>query len=191
LLDFSTREYVHVKGWLTNERANKLFEQYFSSFPWKQNEISLFGKKRPIPRLECYFGDEGLSYSYSGQKLQALSWNKELKMLKTKIEAFSGAKYNSCLCNLYRDGNDSNGWHSDDEKELGERPIIASLSLGFTRKFQIREKLKGSKIDNLHLAHGDLLIMGPKMQIKMKHCVPKEKRIESPRINLTFRLVKS
>ena len=109
MLEFGEKQFVLKEKWIAEGESNELFELLLKDLAWRQNEINMFGKKVSIPRLECYFGDEGLSYSYSGQKLEALPWTSELFKLKTKIEEFSSVKFNSCLCNLYRNGEDSNG----------------------------------------------------------------------------------
>ena len=163
-----------------------MFEKILNLTPWNKNHITLFGKKYAIPRLESWHGD--YSYTYSGIKHEAKIWTPELAFVKKRIEQSVNIQFNSVLANLYRDGSDSNGWHSDNEKELGENPIIASLSLGANRKFKMRNNQNGEKID-LYLANGSLLIMAGSTQAYWKHTVPKTGKKVSPRINLTYRFV--
>ena len=136
--------------------------------------------------MESWHGDG--NYTYSGIKHEAKGWTPELAFVKKRIEKFVDIKFNSVLANLYRDGSDSNGWHSDNEKELGENPIIASLSLGASRKFKLRNNRNRENID-LILENGSLLIMAGSTQAYWKHTVPKTRQYVSPRINLTYRVV--
>ena len=136
--------------------------------------------------MESWHGD--CSYTYSGIKHEAKIWTPELAFVKKRIEKFVNVQFNSVLANLYRDGSDSNGWHSDNEKELGENPIIASLSLGANRKFKMRNNQNGENLD-LYLSNGSLLIMAGSTQAYWKHTIPKTRENVSPRINLTYRVV--
>ena len=136
--------------------------------------------------MESWHGD--CRYTYSGIKHEAKIWTPELAFVKKRIENFVNVQFNSVLANLYRDGSDSNGWHSDNEKELGENPIIASLSLGANRKFKMRNNQNGENLD-LYLSNGSLLIMAGSTQAYWKHTIPKTRENVSPRINLTYRVV--
>ena len=166
--------------------AEELFDCYRKEFNWQNGEIMLFGKKHQIPRMQVYFGDEGKYYRYSGKTLPIEKWHPSLYKLKENIEEKLSIKFNACLANLYRNGMDSNGWHADNEKELGENPIVASLSLGETRKFQLKHITTNERL-NFQLTNGSLLVMGGELQHYWKHQVPKQKLIRNERINLTFR----
>ena len=143
----------------------------------------MFGKQVTIPRLQAWYGDKHCSYSYSGLQLAPLVWTPQLIQLKTTVETVCQHTFNSVLLNLYRNGQDSNGWHSDDEPELGEHPIIASLSLGETRRFKLRHKFdKTIKGIDIELTSGSLLVMSGHSQSHWQHCVPKTARPVEPRI---------
>ena len=179
-------EIYYKHCFLNKDEADGLFVKILGATPWDKKHITLFGKKHLIPRMESWHGDG--NYKYSGIKHEAKGWTPELAFVKKRIEKFVDIKFNSVLANLYRDGSDSNGWHSDNEKELGENPIIASLSLGASRKFKLRNNRNGESID-LILENGSLLIMAGSTQTYWKHTVPKTRQNVSPRINLTYRVV--
>lgn len=156
---------------------------------WQQKSIRLFGKELLQPRLTAWYGDPGISYTYSGLKSIAQGWLPILSDIKERVEAKTRLKFNSSLINLYRNENDSMGWHRDNEKELGNGPVIASLSFGANRKFQIRDhKTKKQKI-NLDLSTGSLLIMAGEMQHHWEHRIAKSKEACGPRVNITFRRI--
>ena len=171
---------------LSHDEADLLFENLHTSLPWAQGKVTIFGKTHATPRLESLHVVEGKSYHYSGNTLTSHPFTTELETLKKKIEFVSGESFNCVLANLYRDGKDSNGWHADNEKELGRNPIIASVSLGAERRFDLKHNTKGD-LKQLVLPHGSLLIMGGSMQHHWKHCIAKSKKVLDSRINLTFR----
>lgn len=148
----------------------------------------MFGRRVAVPRLHCWVGDPGARYSWSGLTLDPLPWPSALTDVRQRVEELSAHRFNATLVNQYRDGNDSVGWHSDDEKELGPAPVIASISLGVTRKFQLQHK-RSRQIFNLPLQHGSLLLMAGPTQQHWRHRIPKEKNIPGARVNLTFRNV--
>jgi len=163
--------------------ADKLYNYLLdNSIPWKQ-ETFVWGK---FPRLTAYYADEGVKYQYSGVTHEAIGWPPFLSAVKERIQEVIGEKFNSLLLNFYRDGSDSISWHSDDEKELGTNPTVASLSLGGERVFQIRHKTTKEK-QSMILNHGSLIVMGGTMQHYWQHCVPKTTKPVAARINLTFR----
>ena len=171
--------------------ADALFSQLREEIPWEQHRITLFGRTQPVPRLSCWIGDPDTDYVYSKTRFEPRAWTPALTELRWRLESALGTPFNSVLANLYRSGADGMGWHADDEKELGERPTIASISLGGARRFLLREKGCGSgakKREHL-LEHGSLLIMRGDSQARFQHCVPKTARAVHPRINLTFRQV--
>ncbi len=175
-------------GFLSEQQSNKLYACVLNESNWQQEEICLFGKKHKIPRLEAFYTDTGKSYGYSGKRLENQPLLACLKDIQQLITEQTGYTFNSILANLYRHGMDSNGWHADDEKELGKNPLIASLSLGATRKFQFKHKLTDEKL-NFDLANGDLMIMGGELQHHWKHQLPKMPKLTEGRINLTFRTI--
>jgi alkylated DNA repair dioxygenase AlkB len=169
--------------------ANKIFKSLVQDIPWQQDDIRVFGKVYPQPRLTALYGNEGKPYSYSNITMLPHPWNPLLQKLKKQVEAAADTIFTTVLLNQYRDGKDSNGWHADNEKELGINPIIASLSFGATRNFQMKHNhLKDQKL-NLLLEHGSLLLMKGSTQHFWKHQIPKTAKPVEPRINLTFRVI--
>ena len=168
--------------------ADRLFASLVTDLAWQEEEIMIVGKKVKVPRLMCWYGAEDAIYQYSGVIHAPLPWTDVLLDIKQRIEKHSGETFNSVLANLYRDGGDSMGWHADKEKELGKNPEIASLSLGDERIFKLRHNKTGATLD-IHLQHGDLLMMGGSLQHHWRHCIPKIRREKSERINLTFRKI--
>ena len=171
-------------------RANELFEKLKSDVPWQQDHITVFGKTHLQPRLTALFGNEGKPYSYSNIVMNPHAWNPLLMFIKNEIEEIVGANFTTVLLNYYRDGKDSNGWHADNERELGRNPIIASVSFGAERSFHLQHNtLKEQKL-KINLEHGSLLIMEGTTQHFWKHQIPKTTQPIGPRINLTFRIIK-
>ncbi|MCC9136581.1 alpha-ketoglutarate-dependent dioxygenase AlkB family protein [Pontibacter silvestris] len=171
------------------EESNTYLQELLQTINWKQESIKLFGKLQPMPRLTAWYGDKG--YTYSGLHNTPQPWLPVLQRLKEQVEEASEQAYNSVLLNLYRSGNDSMGWHADDEAELGQDPNIASVSLGGERKFGFRHKSnKAQKNIYITLQHGSLLLMQGPTQHAWQHNLPKTQRAVMPRINLTFRNIK-
>ena len=162
------------------------FESCLHDLNWETGFIKIFGKTRQIPRLQAWYADDGINYTYSGKKLHRHNWNNTLIEIKEKIESITSFKFNSVLANLYRDGNDSMGLHSDNEKELGKNPVIASLSLGESRDIYFKHKNKKSHLV-IPQINGQLIVMYGKTQEYWKHEIKKTKKFKKPRINLTFR----
>ena len=172
------------------EKAQEYFQLLLHDIHWKQEEIVVYGRKYLEPRLTAWYADEGTQYAYSSKVLQAEKWTSELLELKNKIEEIlPGNTFNSVLLNLYRDGNDKMGWHSDNEKELGTNPCIASLSFGATRYFDLKHKKDKTKRYRIELNSGMLIVMSGSIQEYWLHQVPQQKTIKEQRINLTFRRV--
>jgi alkylated DNA repair dioxygenase AlkB len=171
---------------LSSEEANQYFGLLMQNILWERDEVIIFGKHITTKRKVAWYGDSQYLYSYSNTTKQALAWTKELSELKQIVEEYAGTKFNSCLLNLYHDGNEGMGWHSDDEKPLGKNNTIASLSFGAERKFSFKHK-QTKQIVSLVLEHGSLLIMKDSTQSNWLHSLPKSKNITEPRINLTFR----
>ncbi len=164
--------------------ADALFERLRRDVPWRQEA----GRGRPFPRLTAWFADPGLSYSYSGVTHHAQPWTPDLADVRRRVEAASGAAFNSLLLNLYRGGRDSIGFHADDEPELGPNPVVASVSLGAVRRFVLKHRRTRETIE-LPLAPGSLLVMGGTCQHHWLHGVPKTAAPVGERINLTFRKI--
>ncbi len=166
--------------------ADKAFASLMKEVDWRQETATLFGRKIALPRLTAWYGSE--SYAYSGIRHQPSPMTPAVNTLKALGEELSGQRMNSVLINLYRDGRDSMGWHSDDEACLGPEPVIASLSLGATRRFHFKHRKTGERV-RLDLAHGSCLIMRGPCQRHWRHQIPKTAKHVEPRINLTFRHV--
>lgn len=155
---------------------------------WRQDRIRLFGKEHRIPRLQAFLSDPGIHYTYSRLRLAGAPWLPALQPLKQRLEALCEQPFNALLLNLYRDGQDCMGWHADDEPELGQNPVIASVSLGAPRRFRLRHN-RSRDTHALTLEHGSLLLMAGPTQHHWQHCLPRTRVCRSPRINLTFRLI--
>lgn len=178
----------YFPNFFSTEESKIILVELYQELCWRQDQISMFGKNIDIPRLQAWYGEDNLLYTYSKLTLTAKPWTENLLALKGRIEEFCGHSFNAVLANCYRDQNDSVGWHSDDEKELGEKPVIASLSFGSTRTFHLKHKVSGKKF-KLPLHSGDLLIMAGATQNHWQHAILKS-RVQSPmRINLTYRKI--
>ncbi|HEY7560184.1 MAG TPA: alpha-ketoglutarate-dependent dioxygenase AlkB [Candidatus Binatia bacterium] len=172
------------------QTAEALMNQLIDEVPWRAESIVVWGKTFPQPRLTAWYGDNGASYTYSGIHLDPLPWTNTLMDIKNRVERIAGTDFNSVLLNYYRNNRDSMGLHSDDEPELGRRPIIASLSLGEERTFILKHKSRRDLNSfRLKLASGSLLLMKGETQHCWKHGIEKEKRPCGPRVNLTFRRI--
>ena len=185
-------EVTYFPNLFPSAQATMHFKQLAENIDWVQNKITMYGKENPVPRLEAWYGDEGMHYSYSGIQMEPKPWTETLLELKSTVEPIAGTIFNSVLINYYRDGNDRVGWHSDDEKELGEAPIIGSVSLGAERRFKLRHKqyaLNRQKAE-LILENGSLLMMKGDTQRFWKHEIPRTAVPVAGRINLTFRVIR-
>ncbi len=186
---------VHLfDGWLPADEADVLFARLLREIDWQVHRIRMFGRLVDSPRLSCWIGDPQAAYVYSGTRFAPQPWPQALVPLRERLapllQAVAGAPPpNSVLANLYRDGKDSMGWHSDDEPELGPRPAIASISLGAPRRFLLRHRGRPELRWDAALTHGSLLLMAGETQRHYRHAVPKTARVVGPRINLTFRTI--
>ena len=169
-----------------DQKKNLWFKSCLNDLNWEKGFIKIFGKTHQIPRLQSWYADNGIEYTYSGKKLKRHNWNETLIEIKGEIEKITSFKFNSVLANLYRDENDSMGLHSDNEKELGINPVIASLSLGESRDLYFKHK-KIKKSLNIPQKNGQLIVMHGETQKYWKHEIKKTKKLKKPRINLTFR----
>lgn len=189
-LNLPNADIVYFPDFYSIEDSNKIFESLKIEIPWQQDNITVFGKKYQQPRLTSLFGNEAKPYSYSNITMQPNQWTADLLAIKNNIELACKTEFSTVLLNLYRDGKDSNGWHSDDEKELGKNPIIASLSFGAERFFYLKNKYDPSLKHKLLLQNGSLLLMRGETQHFWKHQIAKTAKPIEPRINLTFRILK-
>jgi len=179
-------------GWVVAD-ADALLEGLRGEVPWKQDQITLFGRTHPLPRLTCWVGDPGCAYTYSGLANDLEPWSALLQQLRERVEQTVGCRFNSLLLNRYRDGRDKLHWHADDEAELDAASPIASLSFGAARSFRLKPKIPGVPSGDplaYELAHGDLLVMDPPTQEHWLHQVPPRLRVKQERINLTFRVIR-
>jgi len=181
-------EYIYMPNFFEKTESNRYFQVLKNNVIWEQKSMSMYGKQVLSPRLMAWYGANNKTYSFSGITLSPHSWTKEQLEIKNKIEPIAKTCFNSVLLNLYRNGNDSVSWHTDAEKELGINPIIASVSFGATRKFQLRHLHTKEKIE-LKLTHGSLLIMRGELQHFWQHQIPKTSQKVTERINLTFRTI--
>lgn len=169
-------------------QADSLFAQLQADIPWSQDVLRIAGREVNIPRLQCLLGDGATPYSYSGLALNPVAFPAVLDEMRDRLNQLCGQEFNAALANLYRDGHDSVDWHSDDEASLGENPMIASVSLGETRRFELRHRTdKSLTVQKIALTHGSVLLMAGSTQRYWEHRVPKDAKTVLPRINLTFR----
>lgn len=173
---------------LSSDEADLVFEQLLEETPWKRDEVVIFGKKLVTQRCVAWYGDRAFHYQYAGVTKEAQSWTPGLLALKTKVEEHAQVSYNSCLLNLYHSGQEGMSWHRDNEAELLRRGAIASLSLGAERKFSFKHRRSKERIDQF-LEKGSLLVMRGETQEHWLHSMPKTKKVDSARINLTFRTI--
>ncbi|MBD2210522.1 alpha-ketoglutarate-dependent dioxygenase AlkB [Nostoc linckia FACHB-104] len=189
-LSMQNAEVLYYKNLFDENESNQLFLELYETTSWNQESTILFGKQVKLPRLTAWYGDQGKSYCYSKITMQPFVWTPVLINIKSKIESLSKIKFNSVLLNLYRDGKDSVSWHSDDEPELGENPVIASVSFGATRRFMFRHKIQKELKYEIFLTNGSLLMMKGSTQHFWQHQIPKANKFTKSRINLTFREIK-
>ncbi len=166
--------------------SSLIFTTLLSEADWQHDVVKIFGKVHITSRKVAWYGDEDFSYSYSNSTKVALPWTKTLFEVKQRVEQHCATKFNSCLLNLYHNGNEGMGWHSDDERVLGINPQIASVSFGAPRKFLFKHKKSDEGISMI-LENGSVLLMKDETQHFWKHTLPKSRRVHHPRINLTFR----
>lgn len=180
---------VLVRDWLEPGPADVLADGLSRVLPWQVHRVRLFGREVDSPRLSCWMGDPGAVYRYSGVRHEPHPWAEALLPIRDRLVRETGVAFNSALANLYRDGRDCMGWHSDDEPELGVQPVIASLSLGATRRFVLKHRRDPGRKLAFDLAHGSLLVMRGDTQGDYRHALPRTSKPVGPRINLTFRRI--
>ena len=188
-LNLANSNIRYFPGFFTTEESDYFLRRFKTGVLWQQDNITVFGKVHPQPRLTALYANNDRPYSYSKLVMEPHPFSEELLKIKQRIQTVSEVDFSSCLLNLYRDGHDSNGWHADDEKELGTNPVIASVSFGQERYFQLRHKYDKSLKHKILLAHGSLLLMAGETQHFWQHQIPKTSRAIGERINLTFRVI--
>ena len=186
--------FEYLPAFLPEAQADRWLAQLWRELEWSQQEITLFGRRVMQPRLIAWYGDPKAVYAYSGLTLNPLPWHPVLRELRDRLEHLTGGRFNSVLANGYRDGRDSMGWHSDDEKELGPEPLIASVSLGAARRFLLRPRVRPAgtpaRSTGYTLEHGSLLLMKGESQRRFQHALPRTRKPIGLRINLTYRMVR-
>ena len=190
LLDLPDAEISYYPHFFEAAEADALFIELLETTIWQQDSITVFGKTHPQPRLTALYGNTDKAYTYSNLTMEPHPWNPLLQKIKNQIASVCDTNFTSVLLNLYRDGKDSNGWHADNEKELGTNPVIASISLGAERAFHLQHNCDKNRKHKMTLQHGSLLIMKGATQHNWKHQISKTAKPINPRINLTFRWIK-
>jgi alkylated DNA repair dioxygenase AlkB len=180
-------ELTYVPGFYDGATSAALFSTLITETPWRQDTLRFGGKEVAVPRLQAWYGEK--RYGYSGLRLTPLPWTPTLTAIRQRVVEYCGIDFNSVLINYYRNGHDSVAWHSDDERELGANPHIASLSFGATRRFEMKHRTQKSMKARILLDSGSLLVMGSGMQRHWVHQLPKDPQVDAARLNLTFRLI--
>jgi alkylated DNA repair dioxygenase AlkB len=188
ILPFDGEVYLYPALFTAAERES-LYTQLKNGVPWKQEPIVIAGRSIMQPRLTAWYGDAGKPYSYSGITMHPYPWSDALLHIRQRIEAVAAHTFTSALLNFYRDGNDSVGWHRDNEKELGKDPLIGSVSFGVPRTFYFRHAKEKRATEKIVLTSGSFLLMKGTTQHHWLHSIKKEPRITEGRINITFRSI--
>lgn len=188
-LDLPGADVRLYRGWLPETEADALFHTLRAEISWHVHRIRLFGREVDSPRLSCWIGDPEAVYTYSGTRFEPMPWPQALQPVRERLTRTLAHPFNSVLANLYRDGRDAMGWHSDAEPELGPRPVIASLSLGAVRRFALKHRHDPAMKHAIELPHGSLLVMAGPTQKNYRHALPRTMRPLGERINLTFRQI--
>ncbi|WP_289061967.1 alpha-ketoglutarate-dependent dioxygenase AlkB [uncultured Zobellia sp.] len=188
-LNLPDSDITYYPNFIERATADSYFQSLKEETPWQQDNITVFGKTYAQPRLTALYGNNGKPYSYSKLVMAPHKFTPMLLEIKNKVETCTGVVFTTCLLNLYRNGQDSNGWHADNEKELGKKPIIASITLGQERFFHLKHRKDKNLKQKILLQHGSLLLMKGATQEHWLHQVPKTARVIDERINLTFRII--
>lgn len=188
-LQLKDADVLYYPNFFDTNKADIYFQNLLEHLAWQQDTITVYGKNYLQPRLTAFYANNKNNYKYSNITMQPHAFKDDLLDIKHTIETEIKTKFTSCLANLYRDGNDSNGWHADNEKALGKNPIIASVSLGAERLFHLKHKNDKTLKTKFILEHGSLLLMQGETQTHWLHQIPKTKKIIGKRINLTFRII--
>lgn len=181
---------IYYPNFFKSDLSINYYDDLKNHINWSQDQITLYGKTHNVPRLQAWYAQNNLNYSYSGIKLTPNPFIKILEEIRTSVEIAIGEQFNSCLCNYYRDGSDYAAWHSDDEEELGRNPVIASASFGEERKIVFKHKTnKGLEKVEINLEDKSLLVMSGSLQHHWKHQLNKTSKSIGGRVNLTFRKI--
>jgi alkylated DNA repair dioxygenase AlkB len=191
VLQTGETEVVYHSEFLPTVMAEHALHDLMLNAAWRQESMRIYGREAAFPRLTAWYGDPGHSYAFSGLVMHPEPWTPLLTDIKTWVEQLSAETYNSVLLNLYRSGSDSISWHSDDERELGPNPTVASVSFGGSRRFMIRERQTKQVVAEVLLEHNSLLVMRGAMMKLYQHQIPKTSAHVAPRVNLTFRTIRS
>jgi alkylated DNA repair dioxygenase AlkB len=188
-LEMADADVVWFPQFFSREESDDLFRRLYDEVEWRQDRMKIYGKEVDLPRKTAWYGDRQKSYTFSRIHLEPEPWTETLLEVKRRVEGVARVEFNSVLLNLYRDGRDSISWHSDAESELGENPVIGSVSFGGERRFMFRHRERQEKPAEVVLTHGSLLVMAGRTQHCWQHQIPKTSRRVEPRINLTFRVI--
>ncbi|MGS0526827.1 alpha-ketoglutarate-dependent dioxygenase AlkB family protein [Zobellia nedashkovskayae] len=188
-LNLPDSDIIYYPNFIGQKEADAYFDLLRNKTPWQQDDITVFGKTYAQPRLTALYGNNDKPYSYSKLVMVPHSFTRELIEIKEKVETKTDATFTTCLLNLYRNGQDSNGWHADNEKELGKNPIIASVTLGQERFFHLKHRMNKNLKQKILLKHGSLLLMKGTTQEHWLHQISKTAKTVDERINLTFRII--
>lgn len=185
----ASEDVLYFPHFYASAESERFFHAFIETVPWHQDTISFYGKNHPMPRLTAWYGDPDAVYTYSKVRNEPMRWSKELLEILADLYDFTGVRFNSVLLNRYRNGADSLSWHADDEPELGDTPVIASLSFGATRTFSMRRNDEKNTVRSIDLEDGSLTLMMGATQRLWRHSVPKTRRPVGERVNLTFRVI--
>lgn len=189
VLSIPDADVIFYSNFFAQQESDELFQTLFNEIKWRQDKMKIYGKEVNLPRKTAWYGDRDRSYTFSGIHLDPELWTPTLLQVKEKVEEIAKVKFNSVLLNLYRDGNDGVSWHADAEPELGNNPVIGSVSFGGARRFMFRHKHNQDLKAEIELTHGSFLLMAGATQHFWQHQIPKTSKKVQPRINLTFRAV--
>jgi alkylated DNA repair dioxygenase AlkB len=189
ILSMPNAEVTFYRNFFDLQESNEIFQVLHDEINWRQDKMKLYGKDIDLPRKTAWYGDRDKSYTFSGIHLDPEPWTPTLLDVKERIEEVAEVQFNSVLLNLYRHGNDGISWHTDAEPELGENPVIGSVSFGGTRRFMFRHRQEQDLKAEVELTHGSFLLMAGETQHFWQHQIPKTSRKVEPRINLTFRVI--
>lgn len=188
-VDLPDADILYLPQWVEAGIADRWLRELSHQTPWSQPQIKLYGRSVAVPRLVAWYGDAEARYRYSGLLHEPLPWTSLLAEIRERVQQQVGQALNGALLNLYRDGQDAMGWHSDDEPELGLQPLVASLNLGAARRFDFRRKGSSRIEHSVLLEHGSLLVMSGSTQHYWQHQIARSRKVSEPRLNLTFRQI--
>lgn len=189
ILSMPDADVTFYRYFFNQQDSDDIFQTLLNEIKWRQDKVKIYGKEVDLPRKTAWYGDGNMSYKFSGIHLNPEPWTPTLLKIKEKVEEIAKIKFNSVLLNLYRDGKDGVSWHTDAEPELGNNPVIASVSFGGARRFMFRHQHNHDLKAEIELIHGSFLIMAGVTQHFWQHQIPKTSKHVQPRINLTFRVI--